>query len=492
MSNELTGDYSSRQGYELLEGPEEFLEAISTPEIDYGSEDEDIRRKWVKQEGEDLVLSKHFAGDQDRFEAWKKHGGSPKFNGREWDTMADEILDRLIDMVKSGKAEGGLCIGLENHWEFTPALGWDRANPDDTSRLYVPAWNALRSIWISWLYDKGIFRGDEKRVEEDFPDYLETFYDVDGTLEVDRMTVKAKEFYLDCQKKPWGSGLIAPEGIDFAFLGRFLCAEASPLLGFYTPDLGTVELKPFQEAEGDDPFMGPNHTAGDVWYYATIRGLKNIEDELKIDSVSYGHNFVREFYYPTDDPERIRITISNLIRRMSQLRVSHRPFTYKEKNKRELSSFLGMEFYTPLEIAIREFGEVFDDIDTFKLTYALLSQEFFDGIPILSPLLQDRLKGVEEALTVTENVLNNWLNVLSNEIWNVDTSSLHLVRKGPNDKFARLMVGAMIFAVDDENEDQKRFPTRLDGGETFEEIAKKITGLDYAGIRKAVMKGPKG
>jgi len=488
LANEMTGAYTRRQGYELLEVPDEFLKKISTPEVEYGGEDEEVRRKWVESEGEDNILKKHFAGDQDRFEAWISHGGFPELNGQEWDTMSDDILDGLIKKVLSGELEGGLCVGFENNYQFTPVFGWNREDPDNTADIFVPAWNALRSIWILWLYDKGIFTGDEKRVEADWPDILETYYDIDGYLDTGRIAEKAKEFYLECRKKPWGSDLIEPDKVDFAELGRFLCTEDSPLMGYYAPDLGTVKVRKFKEIEGNDPFLGPTQTAGDSWYYATLRGLRKIAEEFGITPEGVGFNFVREFYYPTDKPRDKRNTISNLIRRMSQLRVSHRPFTYKEKGKREISSFLGLDFYTPLEAAIREFGEVFDDVETFKMIYDLISQEFFNGIPVLNPVLRDRLDGVEEALKVTEKILNDWLDLLSEESWNVDTSSLRLIKKGPHEKFARYMVGAMINAVDTE-QDRQRFPAWLDGGESFEDIAKRISGTDYAGIQKVIMKG---
>ncbi|OPZ34126.1 MAG: hypothetical protein BWY98_01205 [Tenericutes bacterium ADurb.BinA155] len=491
LANELTGAYTRRQGYEILEVPDEFLKKISTPEVDYGGEDEGIRRKWVESEGEDAILTKYFAGDQERFEAWKKHGGHPEFNGREWDAMSDEINDRLINKVTAGELEGGVCFGLENQWGFTPALGWNREDPDNSADLRLPAWAIFRSIWMLWLYDKGIFAGDEKRVDKNSPDVLNTFYNVDGTLQEDQITEKAKEFYLDCQKKPWGGDLIDADKVNFAELGRFLCADASPLLGYYAPDLGTVNVKAFHEAEGDDPFMGSSEKAGEAWYYATLRGLRKIADELGATPGMVGKNFVREFYYPTDDPKGKRETISNLLCRMGQLRTSHRSFSWKEKNKRDISSFLGQDFHSPLERAIRNIGEVFDDVETFKLTYELISQEFFEGIPVLAPILRDRLKGIEEALKVTETSLNQFIDMLSSDIWNVDTSSLRLVKKGPAVDWSRVMAGATIYAVDNER-DSKRFPTRLDDGKSFEEIAKKITGMDYAGIIAAAMKGNRG
>ena len=491
LADELTGDYTRRQGYEILEVPYEFLKKISTPEVEYAGEDEDIRRKWVESEGEDAILTKYFAGDKDRLESWKKHGGHPEFNGREWDAMANEINDRLVDKVITGELEGGVCFGLEKHWEFVPALNWDRQDPDNTDRLFVPAWNALRAIWISWLYDKGIFRGDEKRVDKNSPDIMETFYNVDGTLQEDQITEKAKEFYLECRKKTWGGDLIDGGKVNFSGLGRFLCADDSPLLGYYAPDLGTVNVKEFHEAEGDDPFMGSSDTAGDVWYYATIRGLRKIADELGTTPEMVGKNFVREFYYPTDDPEEKRETISTLLRRMGQLRTSHRPVSWKEKNKRDISSFLGQEFHSPLERAIRNIGEVFDDVETFKLTYELLSQEFFDGIPILAPVLRDRLEGIEEALKITEDSLNQFIDILSNDLWNVDTSSLHLVKNGPDEKWSRLMAAGIIYHEDDTVDDSK-FSTWLDDRETFESVAKKICGLDYAGIKKEFGKHVRG
>ncbi len=490
LADELTGLYAQRKRYKTLEVPDDFLKKISTPEVEYGGEDEDVRRMWVESEGEDNILSKYFAGDEARLEAWKKYGGFPEFNGREWDTMSDEINDRLVNKVISGELEGGLCVGFVNHWEFTPVLGWNRDDPDKTADIFVPAWNALRSIWIGWLYDKGIFSDDEKRVEENYPDFIDTFHDIDGTLDAGRMAAKAKEFYLECRKKTWGTDLIEADKVDFDELGRFLCASESPLLGYYAPDLGTVKVRQFEEVEGNDPFLGPKETAGDAWYYATLRGLRKIADELDILPEKVGFNFVREFYYPTDDPQSKRLKVSSLIRRMNTLRASRRNFTsYRAKEKKnEISSFLGNEFYTPLEATIREFGDVFGDIETFKMIYDLISQEFFEGIPVLSPVLQERLQGVEEALKVTENVLNQWIDLLSEEVWNVDTSSLRLVKKEPDIKFARYMVGAMIYAVD-ENSDQQKVPTWLDGGETFEDIARKITGSDYAGIRKALLKG---
>ena len=491
LSHELTGEYTRRQGYEPLEVPREFLKKISTPEVEYGGEDEDIRRKWVESEGEDVILTKYFAGDQDRFESWKKHGGHPEFNGREWDTMADEINDRLVKKITAGELEGGVCFGLENQWGFTPALGWDRQDPDNVGRLCVPAWNALRAIWISWLYDKGIFRGDEKRVDKDSPDILGTFYDVDGTLHNDRIIERAKEFYLECQKKPWGGDLIDADKVNFAELGRFLCAEDSPLLGYYAPDLGTVNVGEFHEAEGNDPFMGPSDKAGEAWYYATLRGLRKISDELGATPGMVGKNFVREFYYPTDDPKGKRETISNLLYRMGQLRTSHRPFSFKEKNKRDISFFLGREFYTPLEAAIRDFGGAFDDVDTFKLMYDLISQELFDGIPVLAPLLRDRLEGIEELLKIIEDDLNRFIDLLSHDFWNVDTSSLHLVKNGPDEKWSRLMAAGIIYHEDDTVDDSK-FSTWLDDRETFESVAKKICGLDYAGIKKEFGKHVRG
>jgi len=491
LANELTGAYTRRQGYEILEVPDDFLKKISTPEVEYGGEDEDVRRMWVESEGEDNILSKYFAGDEARLEAWKKYGGFPEFNGREWDTMANDINDRLINKVTAGELEGGVCFGLENQWGFTPALGWNREDPDNSADLRLPAWAIFRSIWMLWLYDKGIFAGDEKRVDKNSPDILGIFYNVDGNLHEGEITQRAKEFYLDCQKKPWGGDLIDADKVNFAELGRFLCADASPLLGYYAPDLGTVNVKAFHEAEGDDPFMGSSEKAGEAWYYATLRGLRKIADELGATPGMVGKNFVREFYYPTDDPKGKRETISNLLYRMNQLRTSHRPFAFKEKNKRDISFFLGTKFYTPLEEAVREFGHVFDDVETLKLTHDLLSQELFDGIPVLTPLLRERLEGVEEALKVTEDLLNQFIDLLSQDFWNVDTSSLRLVKTGPDEKWSRLMAAGIIYH-EDNSVDNAKVDAWLDERETFESVAKKICGLDYAGIQKELTKVVRG
>jgi len=77
---------------------------------------------------------------------------------------------------------------------------------------------------------------------------------------------------------------------------------------------------------------------------------------------------------------------------------------------------------------------------------------------------------------------------LSHDFWNVDTSSLRLVKKGPDEKWSRLMAAGIIYHEDETDGDLK-VPTWLENGETFESVAKKICGLDYAGIRKALLKG---
>jgi len=126
------------------------------------------------------------------------------------------------------------------------------------------------------------------------------------------------------------------------------------------------------------------------------------------------------------------------------------------------------------------------------LTYDLLSQELFEGIPILKPILRDRLKRVEEALKTTEDNLNNWIEKFStdSDIWNVDTSSLRLVKDGPNEKKSRFTAAAIIYHEDDS--DNSKAPAYLDGGETFESIAKKICGFDYSGIKKEFEKALRG
>ncbi len=487
LANELTGAYTRRQGYKILEVPEEYLKSISTPDIEYGGEDERIRRMWVESEGEDLILSKYFAGDQERFEAWKKYGGYPEFNGQEWNKMSDGILDSLINKIKAGELEGGVCFFLQSNWESVPALNWDRNDPDNTSQLIIPAWNVLRPLWELWLYDKGIFGPSDKRIEADYPDIVCAFYDLDGILEEDRITARAKEFYLDCMKKPWGSGLIEAKNVDFVELGRFLCTHDSPLQGYYAPDLGTVNVKAFHEAEGNDLFLGLSETAGDAWYYATLRGLREIAEELGTKPEKVGKNYIKEFYYPTEDPSDKREAISTLIYRLNKSRSDRRIFRFTKRGRPDISHLLGMELFKTLDTAIKEFGKVYDDLETLKLTHDLISQEFFEGIPVLFPELRERLEGIETAFKSTEERLKDFSEGLGGSIRNIYYSPLHLIKNGPDEETARMMVGALIAAVD-KDQDKKRFPSRLDGGETMADIAKKISGTDYAGIKKAIRK----
>lgn len=491
LANRMTGAWARKQGYKTLEVPQEFLEANSEPTNMIGDHKfyaatEDLRRKWVESTGEKTILSNYFAGDHDRLEAWVKYGGLPEFNDSEFEQKADEIFDRMVEMIKSGELEGGLSFGLINQWGAIPARDW-KETLDLKGKL--PAWAALRSVWDGWLYEQGIFKSDELLFLSETPDPLEKYYDIDGTLEGDRLTVTAKKFYLDCRKKTWGAGLIDPKKVDFANLGRFLCIFANPLLGYYAPDLGWVEVEPFGEAEGDDVFLGTEETRMKPDWYTTLKGLRQKAGDLNIDPETddFEFNAIREFYYPTNEPEEKRTKIARLFRQMDTLRVSHRPFTYREKNKPDLPSFLGLKFYTPLEEAIREIGEAFDMVETFKRTYDILSQEFFEGMSILSTRNQERLRNVEETLKNSEDRLNEWLQILGSEVWGLDISSLRLVKKGAKEEEAKLLAGFVIIMADDDHDNPKR-PAWLEEGETFEQITKRLTGLDYPALKKKARK----
>ena len=92
------------------------------------------------------------------------------------------------------------------------------------------------------------------------------------------------------------------------------------------------------------------------------------------------------------DPRPSRPTaaclLHNIAARLHSLRVSHRAFTYREKPKPgelSLQEFLGMDFFTPLEEAVKHLGEAFGSVATFKQVFDTLSDKYFDGLPIMMP-----------------------------------------------------------------------------------------------------------
>jgi len=440
---------------------------------------EELRERFAEVEG-DKALKKYFKGDQALFSEWVKTGFFGMYQ-TEWEAKFDDIFAHLVEMVKAGELEGGLCYSLVNCWGYIPAQDWNTTDPEEILKVSLPAWAALRSIWADWLYDKGFLKSDEMRFENDSPDPLTKFYDVEGILEGDRLTEAAKNFYRECRKKPWGAGLVEPKKVDFDRLGCFLCTVETPLLGYYAPDLGRVAVSTFWEAEGNSPFLGidkQEDAPPKADWYATYRGIEQKAGELGTKPEEVDSNYIREFYYPTTQPDIKRRAIARIFSQLDTLRVSHRPLTYREKDKPELPSFLGLEFYTPLEEAVKDLGDALHQVETFKMTYDLLSQEFFDGLPILYLTLQDRLRNIEETLSVAEARLNQFLDSLASPVWNVDTSSLRLVKRGPHENTAKFWAAAFI-AVADKDHDKDTRPAWLDNGETFEQIAKRLTGFDY-------------
>lgn len=492
LANNLTRAWQKEKGYSELLVPLEFLKTNGEPspilgdslEEDnlYFEEAEDLRRKWVETEGKKKILSTYFAGDQDRLEAWILSGGAPEFNGKEWDQKADEIYDHMVEMVESGELQGGWSYSLINNFSAVISKDWKKTGPDNLPIVKIPAWAALRSIWAAWLYDQGIFSSDEFAFDVEYPDPIHKYFDAEGPIEGDRLAETAKKFYSICRKKIWGAGLIDPKKVNFAELGRFLCGDESPILGYIAPDLGWVEVEKFGEVEGTDPFM-TIEGAGQPIYYATLQSLWLKAEEMGFNSEEMGNNLIREFYYPADNPKEKRRGIVRLFRQMSSIQVSHRPFTYREKGKRDLPSFLGLKFFTPLEDAIKNLGEVFDEVATSKAVAEAISNEFFDGIsPFLYPL-DMRLKDVENTLKETEDLLNSWLDLLDSDIWNIDISRLRLVKKGPNEELVKSFI-AQIFEMSDDDRDKPTRPAFLDNGETFEQVLTRMTGLTYISLDK--------
>ena len=117
----------------------------------------------------------------------------------------------------------------------------------------------------------------------------------------------------------------------------------------------------------------------------------------------------------------------NINARLNSLRVSHRAITYREKPKPgelSLQEFLGMDFFTPLEEAVKQLGVALGEVAMFRKVYDILSDKYFGGLPILAAEYRERLDMVGELLYSAGEDLEEWLDRLARWPWSVDVSKL--------------------------------------------------------------------
>jgi hypothetical protein len=138
---------------------------------------------------------------------------------------------------------------------------------------------------------------------------------------------------------------------------------------------------------------------------------------------------LEESYYPTERAHDQQWGLHNIIARLYTLRSSHRAFTYREKPKPgelSLQEFMGMEFFTPLEEAVKHLGVALGQFALFKRVYDTLSDKYFGGLPILAEEYRERFDQVESTLLDARDDIAAWLDRLARWPWSVDTTTLKL------------------------------------------------------------------
>lgn len=419
----MVEDWLEGQHFKTLSPPLEFVEAYNAAqgETDFAArlfENEHNRRAWAEAEG-DRLLREVFAGNRGDLEAWVKSGDYVKDADRQAEhAKKAEFFDRLVAMLEAGELEGGLAVGLHNSYNEVLLEGGT-----------IPAWVALRAVWGDWLYAQGYRLHDTAVIHPKAFDGVNTVYRLeDGeTLTDDDLAALAGDFLADCKKRPWGRNLPAPKAVDLAALGFFLNLVETPLLAGEAPDLGRVDWEAFKKSE-KDAFFGD----GEPYPVATVRSLKT-----KVAGYSDRTYFLGD-YYPTDNAKERRRDLAFSVRLLNSMRVSHRAFTSpKREDLTGLADFLGVEFSTPLEEAVKFLGEVFGEVATFRRTYDMLSDEYFGGQPMLDVDTRDKLDQAEVVLSNIETYLTDWLNRLKGPMWNVDTTSLKLVKTPVDEDLAR-------------------------------------------------------
>ena len=424
----LTEDWLEGQDFETLSPPLDFIREYNAAqgETDVAAlffENKHNRRAWAEAEG-DRLLGEVFAGNRDDLEAWVAHGDYVKdAYRRAQDAKEAELEARLVAMLEAGDLEGGLAVSLEDCYD-----------PVVITAGKIPAWAALRSVWLSWLYDQGYRTREEATIHPKALEGVRVVYNVDGEVDALALATLAGDFLKDCKKRPWGRNLPAPKSVDLDALGFFLTIVDTPLTAVEAPDLGRVDWEAFKTASDLDNVK--------TFFVATVRSLK--AKAVDLGAGFSGHTWILDQYYPTDRPEDRRRDMGRALRLLESMRVSHRAFVYPQEDRSRLADFLGREFWTPLEEAVGFLGEVFGEAATFKRTYAILGDEYFGGLSVLNGETRAKLEVVDQVLTAAEEYLAGWLERLEGDLWRVDTTSLKLVKAAVDEERARAEADALL------------------------------------------------
>lgn len=444
VADYLVEDWLEKQNFEEYRADEDFIYAYNAAQGEKGfylvTESKGSRQAWAEAQGERL-LQETFAGNRDDLEAWVEHGGYLRdADRRQAAAKRDELEDHLVALWQAGELDACLAVTLRAFLDYPVAL--DAAGT-------IPAWAALRAVWAGWLDSKGYRQQGRATPHPKALDGVRVVVNLaDGEdVEGEDLARLAGDFLADCKKRPWGRNLPAPKSVDLAALGFFLTTVETPLTPDEAPDLGRVAWETFRKSEKDAVYG-----AGDPAPAASVRSLKPVVAAL--GSEYSGRFWILDQFYPTDEVVIARMNLARIVRLVRSMQVSHRAFTYPPRMKEDttllvgdLADFFGVSFLTPLQEAIRFLGEVFGEAATFRRTYDLLSDEYFGGLPLLHKTTRDKLDQVDAILAEAEEQLADWLNSLKRWPWEIDTTSLKLVKADVDEDEARRQADDLVNLV---------------------------------------------
>ena len=385
---ELGDEYYVDTAFGMAHNPDRrfFIPLFETP---------DLRQAWVTDQG-DKLLQEVFAGSRDDLEAWVEYGGFIRDADRKAkEAKEEEVADRLDALVEAGDIEAGSTVYLTGCYSNAPLV-------DGT----IPAWAALLHVWAGWLYDRGLriredFEIDPRTIAGVFPVYrLEDGED----LTDDALAAVAGDFLADFRKRPWGRNLPAPKSVDLAALGLFLTSESHPIQAAKAPDLGRVDWEVFRQAEGEDGRLSDPVTV------VRIGDIKAKAETLGTTPDTFSTTWIEDAFYPTAYPETHRHKIKSLLRTLRQGQISKRHFPRLARDeKKPVGDIVGEEFAGPLlQTAARLFTAKIET-ETLKLVLRMVSDEYFDGLPVLVKEPTKRLADLEEVVTEAYAELGTWV-----------------------------------------------------------------------------------
>lgn len=415
-------EYAEANGLTYLAVPidfrDEHLAAVGAKHAWEADLDEDkakaLRRLWLAAQGEKFVQAT-FKGRQDLVDDWVEHGGYVEVLAKDVKARRREEYDRLLGQIVA-KIDSGEIPAVKV--AFLPGLFGDVAFEDDK----LPAWAALRVVWKDWVFDQG-YRVGEPRIHEKKRLGYEPISNLEGEVEGEALTALVAQFIEHCRSRPWGGGLA--DNIDPEALADFLIEADDPLTPYCAPNVGLVDYEIFRQAEG---LLDDRH---DVGWAIRVEDLMRNRAALGLPQDYEGNwgQFVFDLYYPTDRPEERRRDLAQIADMLLALQVANPPFIYP--NKVELRQLYGVEFLTPLESAVGRLAEGFSMVASLRKALEILSDEFFDGLPVIMPSVMAKVDQVEAQLVEAEGALNAWIDRLADWPWKVEGVEAIRPRRGP-------------------------------------------------------------